>query len=192
MNTIIIVMGPPGAGKGTHAALIAARYKGIAISAGAELRAAVEKRPRDPLCIKAAEHMRRGTMVPHYITYSLTFPAIKRAFKQASVVVIDGMKTRAQIYAYFRMFATCPQPVQAIIVYLDVADKDARGRLHHRGRADDAATKTISKRFEIQGSVQQKKLLPILRKRAQVVIVKGTGTIKEVQTAIERHLDKIL
>lgn len=185
-------MGPPGAGKGTHAGLIAARYQGTAISAGAELRGAVEHHPGDPLCKKALEHMRRGTMVPHYITYSLTFPAITRALIQTDVVVIDGMRTSAQIYAYFRMFGTCPQPPQVIVIYLDVGDRAAKDRLKYRGRADDIAKKTLEKRFEIQGSSAQKRLLPILRKRAKVIIVKGKGTIAQVQSMIDRDLDPLL
>jgi adenylate kinase len=58
----IILLGPPGAGKGTQAALIAERHHAVHVSTGDIFRAAVKK--RTPLGLEAKRYMDRGQLVP--------------------------------------------------------------------------------------------------------------------------------
>ena len=58
----IILLGPPGAGKGTQAEMIAARYHAAHVSTGDILRAAVKK--RTALGLEAKRYMDRGQLVP--------------------------------------------------------------------------------------------------------------------------------
>ena len=58
----VILLGPPGAGKGTQAEMIAARYHAAHVSTGDILRAAVKK--RTALGLEAKRYMDRGQLVP--------------------------------------------------------------------------------------------------------------------------------
>ena len=179
-------MGPPGAGKGTHAGLLAKYTDGIAISAGAVIRECIARgQKKDERIINLVG---KGKMIPHVITYSLMFPEIKKAMKKYDTVILDGiLRTSAQIYSYWRLFKELPEH-RIIIFYLDTPDSLAQERLLKRKRSDDAI-KTLQTRFQIQGSHAQKRLLPILKKRAQVYIVNSARTILEVEKDLETLLD---
>jgi adenylate kinase len=58
----IILLGPPGAGKGTQAAMIAERHHAVHVSTGDIFRTAVKK--RTPLGLEAKRYMDRGQLVP--------------------------------------------------------------------------------------------------------------------------------
>src|SRR6185295_16263297 len=62
----LVLLGAPGAGKGTQAALLAARLGGCHLSTGDLFRAAPELAPCDhtPALAAALEHMGRGELVP--------------------------------------------------------------------------------------------------------------------------------
>lgn len=179
-------MGPPGAGKGTHAQLLEKYTGGIAISAGAVIRECIEQRQKKDERIISL--VAKGKMIPHVITYSLMFPEIKKAIKKYDTIILDGiLRTSAQIYRYWRFFGELPEH-RVIIFYLDTPDSLARERLLRRKRSDDVV-KTLKTRFQIQGSHAQKRLVPILKKRAQVYIVNSARTIPEVEKDLETLLD---
>lgn len=185
-KTIIIVMGPPGAGKGTHAQLLEKYTSGKAISAGAVIRACIAQQKKSDE--KIVELVAKGKMIPHHITYSLMFPEIRKAIKTHDTVILDGIfRTSAQIYSYwklFREFENC----EVAVFYLDTPDSLAQERLIKRKRGDDVI-QTLKTRFKIQGSQAQKKLLPILKKRAQVYIVNSARSIEEVEKDLETLLE---
>lgn len=72
----LILMGPPGAGKGTQARLLAERYNIPQISTGDILRAAV--RNRTPLGMKAKVYMDEGRLVPDDLVVDIVVDRIKK------------------------------------------------------------------------------------------------------------------
>lgn len=72
----LILMGPPGAGKGTQARLLAERYNIPQISTGDILRVAV--RNKTPLGMKAKEYMDEGRLVPDDLVVDIVVDRIKK------------------------------------------------------------------------------------------------------------------
>ncbi len=83
----IVMLGPPGAGKGTQAASIAARYGAVHISTGDIFRAAVKK--RSPLGIDAKRYMDQGQLVPDEIVIGIVGERLQEADVGAGFV-LDG------------------------------------------------------------------------------------------------------
>ena len=69
MKTNIILMGPPGAGKGTQAKLIIAAYKLPHISTGDMFREAMKN--ETPLGLKAKSYIDQGHLVPDDVTIGI-------------------------------------------------------------------------------------------------------------------------
>ena len=65
----LIILGPPGAGKGTQAEKIAKRYKLVHISTGEILRAAVKE--ETPMGLNAIEYMVKGLLVPDEVVIGI-------------------------------------------------------------------------------------------------------------------------
>ena len=70
----LIILGPPGAGKGTQAAFIAKKYQIPHISTGDIFRANIKG--NTPLGKKAQEYMNKGELVPDELTCDLVFDRI--------------------------------------------------------------------------------------------------------------------
>jgi adenylate kinase len=94
---ILILLGPPGIGKGTQAKLLAKRFGIPHVSTGDILRAAVSS--GSPLGKKASDYLQKGELVPDELMIGvvgeeLTGPAYKRGF------ILDGFpRTIAQAEA---------------------------------------------------------------------------------------------
>ena len=71
----IILLGPPGAGKGTQAKLIVEKFALEQISSGDMLRAAISK--KSPLGLKAESYMRSGELVPSDLVTELVIERVK-------------------------------------------------------------------------------------------------------------------
>ena len=83
----IILMGPPGAGKGTQAKLIAEHYGIPQISTGDLLREHVSK--ATPLGLQAKEIMARGELVPDELLYDMVAQRLREADCQRGFI-LDG------------------------------------------------------------------------------------------------------
>ena len=83
----LILMGPPGAGKGTQAEALAAKYNIAHISTGEIFRAAL--REGTPLGLKAKEYMDKGQLVPDDLVVSIVADKLQ-APECASGFLLDG------------------------------------------------------------------------------------------------------
>jgi adenylate kinase len=84
---IIVLVGPPGAGKGTHGRRISSKRGWPHVSSGDLLRDAVER--ETPLGIQAAEYMKAGTLVPDRIMLTWIEELLDRP-EYAGGLVLDG------------------------------------------------------------------------------------------------------
>ena len=183
----LLIMGPPGAGKGTQAAQIATRYQIPAVSTGDMFRAM--KTADTPLARQVREIMESGGYVSDEITNQivadrLTQPDCAKGF------LLDGYpRTPAQVETLDAFLAGQGQSLDAVICL--VADTDeVVARLLKRaetdGRADDKE-ETIRVRQQVYAD-QTAPLLELFRARDLLVEVDGLGPVPEVS---ERLFDAL-
>jgi adenylate kinase len=122
----IVLIGPPGAGKGTQAAVLKERYGLAHISTGDMLRE--EVRRQSPLGAEAKALMAAGKLVPD----ALILEMMAQRFQQPDVsrgFLLDGFpRSRAQGEALVAMLAAQKQPLHAVI-QLDLKDEEIVRRL---------------------------------------------------------------
>lgn len=125
MKKIIILMGPPGSGKGTQAKKIAAAYGYGHISTGDLLRSLQKNPTIAPDELPALEEMKAGRLVPDWLIYRLAFRAIDENLATGKGVVLDGaIRNVAQAESYDAFFTekNCLAEVQAIEIALPDAE----------------------------------------------------------------------
>ncbi|HYX84150.1 MAG TPA: adenylate kinase [Gaiellales bacterium] len=125
----LVLMGPPGAGKGTQAARLA-RERGLAhIATGDMLRAAV--RDGTPLGLEAKAIMARGDLVPDALIIDM-FRERLEADDTASGILVDGFpRTGPQAQALDEMLAGLDRRLAGVVVFeieLDALVRRLSGR----------------------------------------------------------------
>jgi adenylate kinase len=172
-------MGPPGAGKGTQARFVAAKFAIPAISTGDIFRANVSRGTE--LGVEAKRYMDAGEYVPDEITNRMVRNRIDEP-DAAPGFLLDGYpRTLAQVEELDGMITFTGHSLDAVIV-LTVDPEELVGRLIQRakteGRADDTED-VIRRRQEIYLE-QTEPLIGVYRDRNLLVEVDGTGEVDEV------------
>jgi adenylate kinase len=184
----LVIMGPPGAGKGTQAKLIAEHYGISAISTGDIFRAM--KTADTPLARQVREIMESGGYVSDEITNAivadrLAQPDCNRGF------LLDGYpRTLQQVQTLDDYLAESERPLNAVISLLaDVEEVVARllRRAVIDGRSDDNE-ETIRVRLQVYAE-QTEPLLEVYRARGSLVEVDGHGEVQEVSERIFAALE---
>jgi adenylate kinase len=184
----LVIMGPPGAGKGTQAKLIAEHYGIPAISTGDIFRAM--KTADTPLARQVRESMEFGGYVSDEITNAivadrLAQPDCNRGF------LLDGYpRTLQQVQTLDDYLAESERPLNAVISLLaDIEEVVARllRRAVIDGRSDDNE-ETIRVRLQVYAE-QTEPLLEVYRARGSLVEVDGHGDVQEVSERIFAALE---
>ncbi|WP_104105921.1 adenylate kinase [Nocardioides sp. 616] len=186
----LIIMGPPGAGKGTQAAFIAQRYGVPAISTGDIFRANVSE--GTPLGLEAQRFMDAGEYVPDEVTNRMVRNRLAED-DAASGFLLDGYpRTVAQVAELDGMIADSGHSLDAVVV-LTVDPEEIVQRLLQRalvdGRTDDTED-VIRRRQEIYAE-QTQPLIGVYRDRDLLVEVDGMGEVDEVTARVLKALDSI-
>ena len=179
----LLLIGAPGAGKGTQADRIAAHFGVVHISSGDLLR----KHVADGTAIgrAAREYMDRGELVPNTLVLDmLRKPVVAAA--NAGGYVLDGFpRTVEQAEAAYGVAKELGVAVQLAIL-LDVKREELISRLLARGetsgRSDDNA-ETIERRQQVYEE-QTAPLLEYYRQRERLIIVNGDRPVDEVTWSV--------
>jgi adenylate kinase len=125
----IVLLGAPGAGKGTQAAKLVEKFGLCHISTGDILRAAVKD--QTPLGVKAKGFMDAGELVPDDLIIDLMKERIQQP-DTAKGVILDGFpRTTTQAVALDSMLSTLDRPLDAALL-IDVDFEVIVGRLTSR------------------------------------------------------------
>jgi adenylate kinase len=172
-------MGPPGAGKGTQAARIAARYAIPAISTGDIFRSNVAA--ATDLGREAQRYMDAGEYVPDEVTNGMVAGRIAEPDAAAGFLLDGYPRTVAQVAALDEMLASAGVSLDAVIqltVETDEVVARLAARAAEQGRADDTAD-VIRRRLEVY-SEQTAPLLAVYDDRGLLRAVDGMGGMDEV------------
>lgn len=108
-----ILMGPPGAGKGTQAELLVEHYKIPHISTGDMFRAAIKE--RTPLGMKAKEYMDAGALVPDEVTIGIVAERLAQA-DCSNGFLLDGFpRTVAQADALAKILSDLNTALDGVV-----------------------------------------------------------------------------
>ncbi len=189
---MLILFGPPGAGKGTQAARLVARHGFAHISTGDMLRAAVAAGSELGRQVKAI--MDRGELVPDELILALVREQLQQPDCSRGVILDGFPRTLAQAEALDRLLAELGRRIDAVIA-LEVPDEVLLSRIENRiretgGARSDDNVDTLKRRLEVYHQ-QTRPLLDYYRRQGLLYEVDGTRTIEEVARAVEDVLARI-
>lgn len=189
----LILLGPPGAGKGTQAQRLVENHGLVQLSTGDMLRAAVKA--GTPIGLKAKDVMARGELVSDEIVVGIIEDRIAEP-DCARGFILDGFpRTVAQAEALDAMLAKTGMELDAVIelkvdegilvgrIEKRVADMVARGE---PVRADDNA-EALKKRLDAYRA-QTAPVSHYYASRGALKTVDGMAPIDDVTKAIAAHL----
>jgi adenylate kinase len=210
----VVLLGPPGAGKGTQAKRLQEMFRGCQISTGDILRKAVAD--KTALGEEAASYIDRGALVPDEVILNLVAQRIQQA-DCADGFILDGFpRTVAQADGLQRMLEALGQQLDAVLsvqvpaaIIIDRLSgrrtcKDC-GAMYHvtfspskengvcdgcggalEQRNDDIA-ETIETRLKVYED-QTAPLVNYYRQRALLRDIDGVGSVEEIHKRVVRAL----
>lgn len=175
----MLLVGPPGAGKGTQAVLLAETFGIPAISTGDIFRANV--RDETPLGVEAKSYMDRGAYVPNELTNALVADRLTHD-DCAPGFLLDGYpRTLDQVDALDAMLAAHGQKLDIVVELVadpEIVIERIRLRAIDQGRADDT-DEVVRARLDVYAA-ETAPLIDIYKRREILVSVDGIGDVAEV------------
>ena len=214
----VVLMGPPGAGKGTQAQRIAGE-RGLAhIATGDMLRAAV--REGTPLGLEAKEIMARGDLVPDDVIIAMIQDRLDRPDTAAGFLLDGFPRTEPQAEALDRMLAGLGRRIARVLVFdLDeeVLVERISGRrvcraaehvyhVHHHPPRDDSVCdldgselyqreddqpEVVRARYQKQWVQAAAAVVAYYRARGLVDEIDAAGSPQQVGAEVDRLLDRL-
>ena len=189
----LILLGPPGAGKGTQALRLVAKYGIVQLSTGEMLRAAVKA--GTPVGRQAQEIMARGGLVPDKVVIGIVGHRIEEPDARKGFILDGFPRTVPQAVALDRMLAARGLALDAVIELR--VDEEALIRriecriaeMRTRGEAlrDDDSPEVLHNRL-LAYRRQTAPLIAYYRRRGVLRSVDGMAAIPDVTGAIDKAL----
>jgi len=183
----MLLLGPPGAGKGTQALRLVAKLGIPQISTGDMLRGAVAAGTE--IGRKAQDFMDRGELVPDAVVIGVAEERLSQSDAESGFVLDGFPRTAAQAEALDTLLEGMGTNLERCVA-IDV-DEDSLvtrllGRAQIEGRSDDSED-TIRTRMSVYRA-QTAPLVDYYRKRGILAEVDGLGSVEEIAKRIEEAL----
>ncbi len=185
----ILLLGPPGVGKGTQAQRLVQKVGIPQISTGDMLRTAVAD--GTPVGRAAKAYMDRGDLVPDDVVIKVAEHRLRQP-DAARGFVLDGFpRTRPQAEALDEILKRLDRPLECCLV-LAVDEEALVERLRKRGtiegRSDDSV-ETVRNRMRVFKQ-QTAPLIEYYRPHGILAEIDGLGSVEEVGKRIDEALEK--
>jgi len=178
MGRRLLILGPPGAGKGTQAAMLC-RAIGIPhVSTGEMLRDHVQRATE--LGARAKEIMDAGDLVPDDIVIAMVEDRLSQPDAKCGFLLDGFPRTKAQAESLDEVL-TDERALEAVI-NLEASDAEVVSRILARGRSDDTE-ETVRNRIQVYND-QTAPLIEFYERRGILTRVDGMGAIDEVLARI--------
>jgi len=179
----LLLIGPPGSGKGTQGARLSEKFGVEHIAAGDLLRHEVAT--QTPLGQQVSSYLERGELVPDQLIIDLVMPKVLAA-AAANGYVLDGFPRSVGQAVEARRLAEREDSAATAAVFLDAPEDELADRLLKRaeteGRSDDTA-EVIRTRLRVFNEVTQP-LLDFYADRGLLHVVDATHSVDDVTAAI--------
>ena len=189
----VVLLGPPGAGKGTQAKELVAKHGIVQLSTGDMLRAAVAA--GTPVGLKAKDIMARGELVPDEVVVAIVSDRIDQPDARNGFILDGFPRTVPQAEALDKMLAEKGMRLDAVVelkvdpeilirrIETRVAEMTARGETV---RSDDNP-EALKKRLDAY-QAQTAPLVAYYAGKKSLRTVDGMAAISAVTVAIDRAL----
>jgi adenylate kinase len=182
----VIILGPPGVGKGTQSQLIAQKLHLIHLSTGEILRHAVDQ--KTPMGLQAKNIMEHGKLVSDEIMIGMIREELSKE-EMSQGFILDGFPRTLEQAKALCSILTDLKYDDVKIINLVVNEDEIVKRLMSRGRQDDSA-ETVKHRL----SVYREQTAPVkayYEHKFIVFDVNGMGSVEEINDNILRVLTRV-
>jgi adenylate kinase len=192
----LILLGPPGAGKGTQAQRLAKKYGIVQLSTGHML--VVAGTAGTPIGKRAKDIMARGELVPDDVVVAIVADRIDQPDAKKGFILDGFPRTVPQAVALDRMLAAKGVKLNGVIelkvdggiLQKRIANRVAETRARGEALRPDDNPEVLRTRIEAYRE-QTAPLVDYYRAQETLMSVNGMGTIPEVATAVDRELDTV-
>ncbi len=193
---LIVLLGPPGAGKGTQAARLATKYGIPQISTGDMLRAAVAA--GTPLGKRVEGIMEAGELVPDDVMLEVVEDRLSQP-DCALGAILDGYpRTAGQAETLDPLVQRIGQGRNSLVLVLDVPEEEVIRRISGRrkeageaGKRDDDADHVVLERLRVYRELTEP-LVEFYRDKGVMAEIAGIGTVDEIfdrmDATVREHL----
>ena len=208
----VVLLGPPGAGKGTQARRLAMRWSVPQVATGDMLREAVAHGTR--LGLEARPYMDAGDLVPDAVIIGLVRERLAQPDGRKGFVLDGFPRTAAQAEALDRLLEAEGTPLDRVVLF-QVADDEPVARLSGRwvcrncgrnyhvtlspprvpGRCDACGGELYQRTDDEEATVRRRlavyardtrPLVDYYRQRGLLTTISGTGTMDAVHAELVR------
>ncbi len=185
----ILLLGPPGAGKGTQGGILAQRLGLPKLATGDLLRDAVKR--GTPIGLKAKAIMEAGQLVSDDIILGVVRDELAKPEAGRGVIFDGVVRTVPQAEGVTAVLAEAGRRMDQVL-FFDVTDEEILARLDRRrdieGRADDdpAAVSTRLKAYRQQTAP----VLDWYRARGGVAVIPAVGTVDAIAERVRQMLGR--
>ncbi|MAT97469.1 MAG: adenylate kinase [Anaerolineaceae bacterium] len=191
MKTFVVLMGAPGAGKGTQAKRLEASLGLPQVATGDLFRANLKNETE--LGKLARTYMDKGELVPDEVTVAMVRDRLAQPDCKHGAILDGFPRTTAQAKALDDLLSEFSAKI-AIVPFIDVSQDVLVERLAKRaeieGRADDNE-ETIRVRMEVYQS-ETAPLLEYYKNRDLLVKINGEQTIDEVTADLTKVVQQVM
>ena len=181
MKKHLLFLGPPGAGKGTQAALISKANNYLHLSTGELLRKEIDLDTE--LGKKVKDIMNNGELVSDQLVLDIVK---KNLEKNNKGWILDGYpRNLSQVNSLNEVLMLINQQLE-IVFYLDIPDEVLINRLLMRGRKDDNK-EAIKRRLQIYKQTTQP-LIEYYQKLSLLEYINADGDLKTISADIKQKM----
>ena len=188
----LVLLGPPGAGKGTQAVGIAKKYDIPHISTGDIFRKNIKE--KTALGQRAKAYMDKGELVPDQVTIDMLIEELRKPTKTQGFIFDGFPRTAYQTEALENIVKDVLDSQIDICLSLVVEDEILVKRLLERGktsgRTDDSNEDIIKNRIK-EYYAKTAEVAELYKKQGKYVEINGVGEIAEIAEKLFTEVEKV-